>query len=191
MLKKLTVRDFKSLRDVTVELPRLAVLFGPNAAGKSNLLDAIQALSWIGSTRTLFEALGEPRPVRRHSFEAFSLAPSGLPEMLRRGSARFVLEADLTADKATYRYRIEPEFEFRSGQLRVAHEYLGQLGASGQPKGAAAIERVGSNLHIRRKGKPAHPRQEPVGMNHSVLSDRSLSGAGYPWLEHVRAELLN
>jgi len=47
MLKKLTVRDFKSLRDVTVELPRLAVLFGPNAAGKSNLLDAIQALSWI------------------------------------------------------------------------------------------------------------------------------------------------
>ena len=28
-------------------------------------------------------------------------------------------------------------------------------------------------------------------MNHSVLSDRSLSGAGYPWLEHVRAELLN
>ena len=35
MLKKLTVRDFKSLRYVTVELPRLAVLFGPNAAGKS------------------------------------------------------------------------------------------------------------------------------------------------------------
>ena len=28
-------------------------------------------------------------------------------------------------------------------------------------------------------------------MNHSVLSDRSLSGARYPWLEHVRAELLN
>lgn len=62
MLKKLTVRDFKSLRDVTVELPRLAVLFGPNAAGKSNLLDAIQALSWIGNARTLFDALGEPLP---------------------------------------------------------------------------------------------------------------------------------
>ena len=78
-----------------------------------------------------------------------------------------MLKADLTAEKATYRYRIEPEFEFRSGQLRVADEYLAQLGAAGQPKGAAAIERVGSNLHIRRKGKPAHPRQEPVGLNHS------------------------
>ena len=191
MLKKLTVRDFKSLRDVTVELPRLAVLFGPNAAGKSNLLDAIQALSWIGNARTLFDALGESLPVRGYSFEAFSLGTAGLPEMLRRGSAKFTLEADLTAEKATYRYRIEPEIEFRSGQLRVADEYLAQLGAAGKPKGAAAIERVGSNLHIRRKGKPAHPRQEPVGLNHSVLSDRSLSGAGYPWLEHVRAELLN
>ena len=35
MLTKLTVRNFKSLVDVTVEFPRLAVLFGPNAAGKS------------------------------------------------------------------------------------------------------------------------------------------------------------
>ena len=49
MLKKLTVCGFKSLKDVTVEFPRMAVLFGPNAAGKSNLLDAIQALSRIGT----------------------------------------------------------------------------------------------------------------------------------------------
>ena len=53
MLKKLTVRDFKSLSEVTVELPRLSVLFGPNAVGKSNLLDAIQALSWMGNARTV------------------------------------------------------------------------------------------------------------------------------------------
>jgi AAA15 family ATPase/GTPase len=45
MLERLTVRNFKSLVDVTVELPRFAVLFGPNAVGKSNLLDAGQALS--------------------------------------------------------------------------------------------------------------------------------------------------
>ena len=191
MLTKLTVRNFKSLREVTVELPRLAVLFGPNAVGKSNLLDAIQALSWMGTSRTLFDALGGPLPVRGYAFEAFSLAPDGLPEMVRRGSSSFILEADLTVEKGSYRYRIEPEFDFRSGQLTVADEYLAQLGTSGQPKGTAAIERVGSNFHIRRKGKPAHPRQEQVGLNHSVLSDQSLSSTGYPWLEHVRAELLN
>ena len=58
MLERLTVRDFKSLQDVTVELPRVAVLFGPNAAGKSNFVDAIQSLSRIGTERTLMDALG-------------------------------------------------------------------------------------------------------------------------------------
>ena len=190
MLNRLTVRGFKSLRDVTVDLPRLAVLFGPNAAGKSNLVDAVHALSWLGNARTLFDALGGPLPIRGHAFEAFSLAPDGLPAMLQKGSARFTLEADLTAKRGFYRYRVAPEIDFRSGHLSVADEYLAQLGAAGQPKGTAAIERVDANLHVRRK-KPAHPRQEPLRQNHSILSDRTLSGAGYPWLEHVRTELLN
>ena len=164
MLSKLTVRNFKSLREVTVELPRLAVLFGPNAVGKSNLLDALQALSWMGTARTLFDALGGPLPVRGYAFEAFSFASGGLPEMVRRGSASFTLEADMSVERGRYRYRIEPKFDFRSGQLTVADEYLAELGASGQPKGTAAIERVGSNFRIRRKGKPAHPREEQVGI---------------------------
>ena len=99
MLSTLTVRNFKSLREVTVELPRLAVLFGPNAVGKSNLLDALQALSWMGTARTLFDALGGPLPVRGYAFEAFSLASGGLPEMVRRGSASFTLEADISVEK--------------------------------------------------------------------------------------------
>ena len=72
MLTKLTVRNFKSLMDVTVEFRRLAVLLGPNAAGKSNLLDAIAALSGIGNVRTLSDVLDRPLPVRGHAFEAFS-----------------------------------------------------------------------------------------------------------------------
>lgn len=191
MLNRLTVRNFKSLRNVTVELPRLAILFGPNAGGKSNLLNAVQALARIGTASTLFDALGGPLPVHGHAFEAFSMAPDGLPAMLKRGSARFTLEADLTAEKSSYRYRIAPEIDFRSGRLSVTDEYLAQLGAPGQPTGTAAIERVGANLHVRRKGKPAHPRREPLGRNHSILSDRSLSGTEYPGPEHVRADLQN
>ena len=59
MLTKLTVRNFMSLVDVTVEFSRLAVLFGPNAAGKSNLLDAVAALSGIGN---VLHALRRARP---------------------------------------------------------------------------------------------------------------------------------
>lgn len=79
MLDRLTVRGFKSLHDVSVELPRLAVLFGPNAAGKSNLLDAIEALSWLGVARTLSDVLDPPAPVRGHAFEAFTFPAGGLP----------------------------------------------------------------------------------------------------------------
>src|SRR3989338_11715686 len=88
MLKNLTVRGFKSLKDVTVEFPRMAVLFGPNAAGKSNLLDAIQALSRIGTQRTLADALSEP--IRGYPIEAFSFPSGGLAELLL-ASSRAVL----------------------------------------------------------------------------------------------------
>ena len=39
MLKRIHIRGYKSLEDVEVHLSRLVVLFGPNAAGKSNFLD--------------------------------------------------------------------------------------------------------------------------------------------------------
>ncbi len=194
MLNRLTVRNFKSLRDVTVELPQLAVLFGPNAVGKSNLLDAIQALRWMGFARTLSDALDGQIPVRGYPFEAFSVPPGGVPEMLRKGTAKFTLEADLTVKTEKtecYRYRVEPEIHFGSGQLSIGDEYLARLTRASTPKGTAAIERVNSHFVVRRKGKGrrARPRKEPVGQNHTLLSDRSLSGADYNWLEDVRGEL--
>ncbi len=191
MLNRLTVRNFKSLVDVTVEFPRVAVLFGPNAAGKSNLLDAVAALSWIGNARTLSDVLDEPLPVRGHAFEAFAFPVGGLPELLQQPRARFSLEADVAVGAERYRYRIEPGIEMKSGRLSVTDEYLVRLGRGGKPSGVAAIEQVDSKLRVRRKGRPAHPREEPVGMNHSILSDRSLAGDQYHWLEAVRNELGN
>jgi predicted ATPase len=187
MLKSLRVRGFKSLQDVTVEFPRMAVLFGPNAAGKSNLLDAIQALSRIGTQRTLADALGEP--IRGYPIEAFSFPSGGLAELLSSSSAQFVLETDLKAGKDSSRYRIAVDIEPGSGRLSTADEYVAQLGARGEPKGKPAIEKVGSSLHIRRKSKPAHPRQEAVGLNHTILSDPRLGGIEYRVLERTRQEL--
>ena len=56
MLKRIRIQGYKSLEDVEVRLSQLVVLFGPNAAGKSNLLDALQLLSKLGTSRTLKEA---------------------------------------------------------------------------------------------------------------------------------------
>lgn len=190
MLTRLTARNFKSLGDVTIELPRLAVLFGPNGAGKSNLIDAIQALSWIGNSRTLFDALGGQFPIRGHPFETFSFASEGLPALLQKGAACFSIDADLRTARGHYRYRVEPEIDFKSGQLSIADEFLAQIAMNGTLKGNPIIERTGNQFRIRRKGRVTR-RREPTRMNHTILSDQSLSGDGYPWLDQVRAELLD
>lgn len=187
MLKRLRVQRFKSLADVEVGLPRLAVLFGPNAAGKSNFLDAIQALSRLGTGRTLADALAEP--IRGYPVEAFTYPSRGMAGLLSQEEASFLLEADVAVEKESYRYKVQVRIHPGSGKLTVADEYLVLLTPRGKPRGRAAIERVDSNLHIRRKGKPGHPRQEPLGLNHTILSDPRLGGASYPWIERTRGEL--
>jgi predicted ATPase len=186
MLNRLTVRGFKSLRDVSVEFPRFAVLFGPNAAGKSNLLDAVQALSRIGTQRTLADALGEP--IRGHAIEAFLFPSGGLPELLASPAARFSLESDLTRQNESYRYRIEIEIAPDSGALAVSDEYLSALGKDRSPKGSPAIERVEGRLRVRRKSE-GRPRHEQLRHNYAILSDPKLGEPQYPAIERARSEL--
>jgi predicted ATPase len=187
MLRRLHIKDFKSLKDIEVELPRFAVLFGPNSSGKSNFLDALQALSRAGTLRTLSDALAEP--IRGYAIESFSFPPGGLQALLGEESASFEIEADVSVKKEAFRYRFRSDIEPGSGRLGISDEYLAQLGSTGQAKGKPSIERVGNQLYIRRKSKPAHPRQESVGLNHTILSDPRLGGVEYRAIERVREEL--
>lgn len=49
MIEKLRLQDFKSFRDVTVPFGRLTLIVGANAAGKSNLRDALRLLKGLGA----------------------------------------------------------------------------------------------------------------------------------------------
>jgi predicted ATPase len=187
MLKRLAVQGFKSLGQTSVDLPRMTVLFGANAAGKSNFLDAVQALSRVGTGRTLSDALSEP--IRGYPVEAFTFPSGGLPALLSANGARLTLEADLGVAREDYRYRVIVEIQPGSGSLSVQDEYLAALSKKGEPKGNASIEGVGGQLRIRRKSKPAHPRQEPIGLNHTILSDPRLGGVEYRAIERCRGEL--
>lgn len=183
------IKGFKSLEEVDVEFPRVAVLFGPNAAGKSNLLDAIQALSRIATSRTLSDALSEP--IRGHPIEAFAFPAGGLPSLLSKESTSFSLETSLDIGKEhfLYHYRVTVGMQPGSGSLSVRDEYLAALGKKGEPKGNPSIERVGDQIRIRRKSKPANPRREDVGQNYAMLSDPRLSGVQYRAIERCRNEL--
>ena len=60
MLKRVKIQGYKSLLDIEVNLQPLSVLFGPNASGKSNFLDALQLLSRLATSNSLNEVFEPP-----------------------------------------------------------------------------------------------------------------------------------
>jgi predicted ATPase len=44
-IKRLTVRNFKSIRELQLELAPLTILVGPNGSGKSSILEALALMS--------------------------------------------------------------------------------------------------------------------------------------------------
>ncbi len=196
MLEKLTVRGFKSLADMSVSLPRMSVLFGPNAAGKSNLLDSILALSRIGTLRTLRDAL-DGRMIRGYPIESFTLPEDGITGLLSAPSAKFSIEADLTTSSKirkhgpSYRYRIEVEITTASGTLSNRGEYLCALSVRGDETGKPAIDGDGNQLTIRRQSGGGRPRIERLPQNYANLSDRRLGDPGFKYIERTRTELLD
>ena len=215
MLSRLHVKGYKSLRDVEVELKPLTVLFGPNAAGKSNLLDAVQLLARLATGRTLKEAF-EP-PYRGKPLESFSMGKDGIRGLLEQERLAFSIEADLHISDAVakavnreilemrrpgnngkapvhvrerrLRYRLEVEMQPSSGLLRTTDEYLAALTADGNPTGRRKpfIERQGERIHLRREGQ-AHPLQYERYLDRAILS-KPYPASHYPHVAAVRREL--
>jgi len=204
LLTRLRVSRFKSILDETVEFPRLTVMFGVNAAGKSNLLEAILALSRLGTERTAADALVDP-PIRGLPIEAFAFPEGGLPGLLTSAGASFRLEANLAtpSPKAAhepnkgrsgtgveqFNYAVELAMQPKSGALSVRDEHLVRLTADGRPTRSPRIEKEGDRIAVRQMGKAGHPCHEPLGQNHTILSDPRFSGSSYPAIERCRSEL--
>ena len=93
MLKRIKIQDYKSLVDAEVHLNPLSLLFGPNAAGKSNFLDALQLLSRMATSRTLKDAF-EP-PYRGKPLESFTFGDNGIKGLLSKETVAFSIEVDV------------------------------------------------------------------------------------------------
>ena len=94
MITRVHIRRYKSLADVEVRLQPLSVLFGPNAAGKSNFLDALQLLSaMVAPGRPLIDAFKPP--YRGQPLESFAFSTGGVGGLLEQESATFEIEVDL------------------------------------------------------------------------------------------------
>jgi AAA15 family ATPase/GTPase len=113
LIRRVHIIGYKSLRNVDIRLRPLSVLFGPNSAGKSNFLDALQLLSRTASSRTLSEAF-EP-PYRGTPLESFSFGPRGLAGQLEKEHLSFSVEIDIELSTRTLN-RVERQIaEMRKG----------------------------------------------------------------------------
>lgn len=205
MLERIHVQGFKSLRDATVELAPLVVLFGPNAAGKSNLLEALLLLSRLVGERTLSEAFAEG--IRGYPLEAFTFAEGGLEQLLQGPKPRLRLEVEMSmaGSPASRRrpeilsYQVEVAIDPQSGKLSVEDEQLEHLTANRKPRHRNPIlekmvrdrEGIQSNvLAIRRLGSPSHPDEENIGLPHTVVSNRQFTGSErYPLFDQLHQQI--
>ena len=93
MIRHVKIQGYKSLRNVDIDLSSLTLILGPNAAGKSNLLDALALLSRMGTEDTLREAFAEHRGM---PVEAFYYGDGGIRALLSQKAAQFTIEVDVT-----------------------------------------------------------------------------------------------
>jgi predicted ATPase len=98
MLKRIRVIGYKSFVDLNLSLSPLTVLIGPNSAGKSNFLDALQLLSRMATKPTLKEAFDSP--YRGTPLESFNFAEEGLQGQLSRDALSFGFEVDVDLSDA-------------------------------------------------------------------------------------------
>ena len=216
MIRRVRIRRYKSLHDVDVTLRPLSVLFGPNAAGKSNFLDALQLFSRMAAAPTLKDAFDPP--YRGMPLESFAFGPNGIAGAVEQPRLDFEIEVDVQLSPRTVerverrivdmrsgnggestrpgsikehllRYRLRVEILPPTGIVRVADEYVAALRENGEVKQSrrAFIERQGSRLHLRMEGQ-AHPTYHEIGLDHTLVS-RPWYPPHYPHITALRREL--
>ncbi|HEY3971900.1 MAG TPA: ATP-binding protein [Candidatus Sulfotelmatobacter sp.] len=94
MLKRIRIKGYKSFAELNLSLKPLSVLIGPNSAGKSNFLDALQLLSRMATKPTLKEAFDSP--YRGTPLESFSFVGEGVHSQLSLPTLSFAFEVDVS-----------------------------------------------------------------------------------------------
>ena len=130
MITRVRIDGYKSLRNVDIELRPLTAVVGPNASGKSNLLDALGLLSRMVTGATIRSAFDQHRG---NPIEAFFTPPGGLDELLSTDALTFKLGVDVDLSDAT--------MEAVERQVRDMREGLPTGGSASHRDSRRVIER--------------------------------------------------
>lgn len=131
-LRRASLTNFKSCRDVTLDLDPVTVLVGPNAAGKSSILQGLFLASRVAHGRPLADFVG-PRDLRRlrtHGTTGsvgFELVGDDL-RMTARGTpdeegGRFEVDVQDHAETAVYRFPVPSSSQPNLGATRAGRSF--------------------------------------------------------------------
>ena len=109
MITRIAIRDFKSFRDVKLDLGPMNLFVGANASGKSNFFDALRVLQGIGGGLTISDIL-DGRP---------GIGADAAWEGIRGGSAL----AGFHGVERAEAFVIEVEGRFSPGSQRLPWRY--------------------------------------------------------------------
>lgn len=198
MIRRIAIRGYKSLQGVDLCLDPLTIVIGPNAAGKSNLLDAIGLLSRTaqGDLQSAFtEHRGEP-------LRSFTFDERGVEGVISQDTVSFQMEADVELSDATVahvnraitetregheparalvrerflRYALKVQLRTDSGVLQVTDESLRALTRnlnekqSRKPFLSKVESRKGPERLSLRLERQSHPFEHDLGMDRTVIS---------------------
>jgi|SRR5208282_6013360 len=218
MIRRARIENYKSLKLAEVPLQDLTVILGPNAAGKSNLFDALNLLARLVTCKNIKEAFDGHRglPLESVHYDKGSIA-----DLLKQETHRLAFEVDVelsdrvveeteqrirdlrkrldepngsAADKARVterllRYRVELEIESKSGVMRVMNERLAALRQRGGGEKAR-------NPFLEKNGAKlslrmegqGHPTMHELGLEYTIVST-PLYVPHYPHLAAFREEM--
>lgn len=217
MIRRVHIKNYKSLKDVELFLRPITVIMGPNAAGKSNLLDALSLLSQSVTQANLAKAFeehrGEPletvfteqgfKNQNGHgdiSFEvdveiSKSVIDSVTKRILQMRAPYENQEEALTKTVITetcMRYRLDLRIDFNSGFVGVLDEIAWAMrkdwkGPKESRKAFIQTDKEKNVVHLRMEGQ-AHPKYFDVGLDHTLIST-SFYEPHHPHLAALREEL--
>lgn len=164
-LMSLSVRNFRSLREVHLELGPINVLVGPNAAGKSNVLDVLAFLGDASGSDL------QPALERRGGFERVRFRGKAKG----RRAVEIRLEAQLTkfsSPSAPDEYSLS--FDFKRGGIERTEEF-----AFKRTRGKGRrIGLQGSKLEIQDAGKASRSQEVDSSVLGLALIQRLGKDAG-------------
>jgi predicted ATPase len=218
VIRRLAIKGYKSLRAVELtDLSRIVLLYGPNASGKSNLLDALDLLGHLAREDTVTAAfqrhrgnrLGRPLPVRwffhgthdhpdairTMSFEVDIELHQPILESLNeelgaRERTQQLRRSYTRVSRSLLRYALDLEYHPSDRALHVVGESLIPLNRHGEKHTSTVpfIKRDSPDRLSVKLERQAHPRYFGLPRQRTLLSEIG-DPVNHPHLVAVAREL--